>query len=212
MKPERIARDIVAREGGLVNDPDDPGGPTNHGVTLATLRRLGRDITGDGRIDSADLQALDADTAAEIFLADYYHRPRIDRLPEPLQPSVFDMQVHAGAAAVRLLQRMLRKMGFPLKVDGVIGPRTAAAARAAMATAPDLVVDAYGIERRNWYYALAARHPRLRKFVTRRDGGKGGWIRRAERFISPARHLTAEEHRARVAAWAAGAEEGRAGR
>ena len=39
-----IAREIVAREGGFVDDPDDPGGPTNHGVTLATLQRLGRDI------------------------------------------------------------------------------------------------------------------------------------------------------------------------
>ena len=33
-----IAEEIVAREGGYVNDPDDPGGATNHGVTLATLR------------------------------------------------------------------------------------------------------------------------------------------------------------------------------
>ena len=36
-----IANEIVAREGGFVNDPADPGGATNHGVTLATLRRLG---------------------------------------------------------------------------------------------------------------------------------------------------------------------------
>ena len=43
----KIALEIVAREGGFVNDPDDLGGLTNHGVTLATLRRLGCDITGD---------------------------------------------------------------------------------------------------------------------------------------------------------------------
>ncbi len=35
---EAIAAEIVAREGGYVNDPDDPGGPTKYGVTLATLR------------------------------------------------------------------------------------------------------------------------------------------------------------------------------
>ena len=40
-----LAAEIVAREGGFVNDPDDPGGATNHGVTLNTLRRLGIDIT-----------------------------------------------------------------------------------------------------------------------------------------------------------------------
>ena len=36
-----IAKAILAREGGYVNDPDDPGGATNHGVTVHTMRRLG---------------------------------------------------------------------------------------------------------------------------------------------------------------------------
>ena len=39
-----IAREIVAREGGWSDHPADPGGPTNHGVTLATLRRLRLDL------------------------------------------------------------------------------------------------------------------------------------------------------------------------
>ena len=47
---EQIARQIVGREGGFVDDPDDPGGATNHGVTLHTLRRLGLDLTGDGEV------------------------------------------------------------------------------------------------------------------------------------------------------------------
>jgi lysozyme family protein len=59
-----IAREIVAREGGFVDDPDDPGGPTNHGVTLATLQRLGRDINRDRKIDVADVQALGREAAA----------------------------------------------------------------------------------------------------------------------------------------------------
>jgi lysozyme family protein len=33
-----IAEEIVAREGGYVNDPDDPGGPTKFGVTIHTMR------------------------------------------------------------------------------------------------------------------------------------------------------------------------------
>ena len=45
----RMACAIVAREGGYVNDPDDPGGATKHGVTIHTLRRLGIDLDGDGR-------------------------------------------------------------------------------------------------------------------------------------------------------------------
>ncbi|MGB0914031.1 MAG: glycosyl hydrolase 108 family protein, partial [Phaeobacter italicus] len=41
-----IAEDIITREGGYVDDPDDPGGATKYGVTLATMRRLGLDLTG----------------------------------------------------------------------------------------------------------------------------------------------------------------------
>ena len=36
-----IATEIVAREGGYVDDPSDPGGATNHGVTIGIMRRLG---------------------------------------------------------------------------------------------------------------------------------------------------------------------------
>ncbi|MBW7921728.1 MAG: peptidoglycan-binding protein [Rubellimicrobium sp.] len=196
-----IARAIVAREGGFADDPDDPGGATNHGVTLATMRRLGLDLDGDGRIDLRDVKALDAAQAVEIFIEHYFRRPRIDRLPEALQPSVFDMQVNAGANAVRILQRLLTAMGFAVVADGIIGPRTEAAAAAAMQAAPGHLADAYGVARRNYYYALADARPASRKYARARDGGKGGWITRAEGFIAPRFHLSAAQHRERVAAW-----------
>ncbi|KGJ22366.1 holin-associated N-acetylmuramidase [Paracoccus sanguinis] len=199
---EEIAAEIVAREGGYVDDPDDPGGATNHGVTLATLRKLGRDLTGDGRIDRADVRALSARDAARIYVEHYFRAPRLDRLPPVVQASVFDMQVNAGAQAVRLLQRLVTRMGFTCADDGVVGPRTIAAAAAAAAAAPAHLADAYGIARRNYYYALADARPASRKFARRRDGGKGGWITRAEAFIAPRYHLTAAEHRERTARWA----------
>ena len=198
---DALAAEIVAREGGYVDDPDDPGGATKYGVTLATLRRLGVDVTGDGAIDVADVKALSTGQAAAIYKQHYFFRPGISELPEPLQPSVFDMYVNAGANAVRILQRLLVDFGETLRADGVIGPITAAAARRALAGAPDHLVDAYGIARRNYYYALADRRPASRKYARRRDGGKGGWIRRAEEFISKPYRLSAAQHRARVASW-----------
>ncbi len=196
-----IAEEIVAREGGYVNDPDDPGGATNFGVTIHTMRALGLDLDGDGDVDARDVRLLTRDQAVDIFVRHYFERPRIGMLPEALQPTVFDMQVNAGANAVKILQRLLRDMGLDIAVDGVIGPQTARAAHAALAAAPGHLVDAYGIARRNYYYAIGDRRPASRKPARRRDGGKGGWITRAEEFISPRFHLSEAEHRARVATW-----------
>lgn len=199
---EQIAAAIVAREGGYVDDPDDPGGATNHGVTIGTMRSLGLDLDGNGRVDKADVRRLDPAQAARIYVEHYFRRPRLDRLPATVQPSVFDMQVNAGANAVKILQRMLSRMGFPCTDDGIVGPKTEAAARAAAAAAPLHLADAYGIARRNYYYALADARPASRKFARRKDGGKGGWITRAEEFIALRYHLSDAEHRERTAAWA----------
>lgn len=196
-----IAEQIVAREGGYVNDPDDPGGPTKFGVTLQTMRSLGLDLDADGDVDARDVQLISQAQAVSIFVAHYFEAPGIGRLPVPLQPSVFDMYVNAGSNAVRILQRLLRDMGHDLVIDGRIGPRTARAAHGALKQAPDYLVDAYGIARRNYYYSLADHRPASRKFARRRDGGKGGWITRAEEFISPRWHLSEAAHRERVASW-----------
>lgn len=197
-----IAKEIVAREGGFVNDPDDPGGATKYGVTLATLRRLGLDLTGDGQVGEADVRRLGRDQAVDIYLEHYFRRPRIAELPEALQAPVFDMHVNAGANAVKILQRLLNEMGSDLAVDGRLGTMTIAAAHRAAAPDPVLMADAYGIARRNYYYALADARPASRKFARRRDGGKGGWITRAETFLSARFRLSEAEHRARTATWA----------
>jgi lysozyme family protein len=196
-----IAEEIIAREGGYVNDPDDPGGATNFGVTIHTMRRLGIDLDGDGDVDPGDVRRLTRARARDIYVEHYFRRPGIAGLPEALQPSVFDMYVNAGSNAVRILQRLLADFGHPATVDGVIGPRTVAAAEAAFGAAPRHLADAYGIARRNYYYALADRRPASRKYARRRDGGKGGWILRAEEFIAPRYHLTPAQHRERTASW-----------
>ncbi len=192
-----LAKEIVAREGGFVNDPDDPGGATNFGVTIHTLRRL----RPGQQIGVAEVRALTREDAIEIYIEHYFARPRIAELPEPLWPTVFDMFVNAGANAVRILQRLLVQMGLEVSVDGVIGPQTIAATHRAYDMAPAHLVDAYGIARRDYYYSLADRRPASRKFARRRDGGKGGWITRAEEFIAPRFHLTDAQHRARTGGW-----------
>lgn len=199
---EAIAKAIVDREGGFVNDPDDPGGATKFGVTIGTMRRLGIDLTGDGQVSVADVRRLTREKAVDIYVEHYFRRPKIDQLPEPIQPSVFDMYVNAGGNAVKILQRLLIEMGHDLEADGAVGPQTIRAAAVAQDAAPGLLADAYGIARRNYYYALGDERPASRKYARRKDGGKGGWITRAEEFITPRFHLTDAQHRARVAKWA----------
>jgi len=197
-----LAEEIVDREGGYVNDPDDPGGATNHGVTIHTMRALGLDLTGDGRVDTRDVKALTREQAVEIFMREYFYRPKIHMLPEPLQASVFDMQVNAGSNAVKILQRVLLAFGHDISIDGQIGPQTARVAHAvALEFGADDLTIKYGVARRAYYYGLADARPASRKYARRRDGGKGGWIVRAEEFLPPEHHLTDAEHRARTRAW-----------
>lgn len=197
----QIAEEIVAREGGYVNDPDDPGGATNFGVTIHTMRRLGLDLTGDGAITTADVRAMTRDRAVDIFITHYFERPRIAEAPAELQPSLFDMYVNAGGNAVKILQRLLCDMGYSVSVDGVIGPQTLAATRAAAVPDPVALRDAYSVARRNYYFRLADGRSASRKYARTRAGGKGGWILRAERFLSPRYHLSDGQFQQRISAW-----------
>ena len=199
---QTIATEIVAREGGYVNDPDDPGGATNFGVTIHTMRRLGLDLNGDGLVGIKDVKALTRDQAIDIFVKHYFEKPRVAELPHVLHASCFDMYVNAGGNAVKILQRLLVKMGYPISVDGALGTQSLGTAHQAFRAAPDHLADAYGIARRNYYYALADARPASRKYARRRDGGKGGWIIRAEEFLSAKYHLTTAEHKARTSKWA----------
>jgi len=198
-----LASEIVAREGGFVNDPDDPGGATNFGVTIGTMRRLGLDLNHDGLVDAADVRALTISQARQIFIDEYFNRPRLGALPAAIQPAIFDMYVNAGTQAVKILQGLLHGMGHDIAIDGGIGPQTI---RLAQTEADHLgdqaLADAYGAARREYYYRIGDARPTSRKYARRQDGGKGGWITRAEEFMSPAARLTDAQHRARVAAWA----------
>ena len=65
------AHAFVARmEGGFVDDPADPGGTTNYGVSLRFLKSQGLeagDIDGDGDIDADDIRALTPERAAGVL-------------------------------------------------------------------------------------------------------------------------------------------------
>jgi lysozyme family protein len=113
----------LREEGGYVDDPSDPGGATNMGITLATYRQW----SDDPNLGDVQVKDMTPKTARAIYRSLYWNPLRADALPPGVDLSVFDMGVNAGIwRSARLLQQAL---GFPGdEVDGSIGPETLAAA------------------------------------------------------------------------------------
>jgi lysozyme family protein len=102
-------------EGGYVDHPRDPGGATNLGVTLATLRAWRKKP-----VSKADVKALSHEEATAIYKYQYWDKVAGDSLPAGLDYAMFDFGINSGPSrAVKFLQRILG-----VKVDGVIGAMT----------------------------------------------------------------------------------------
>ena len=114
---------ILQFEGGFTNDPKDPGGPTNLGITQATLSAfIGRQAT------IAEVRALTPAKAAPIYRGKFWDHVNGDNLPPGIDLAVFDFGVHSGPSrGVAALQRALGKVAD----DGSLGPVTVAAANKA---------------------------------------------------------------------------------
>lgn len=162
--------DVLTREGGYVNNPHDPGGPTNFGITQATLSAwLGRPATVD------EVQAMTADTARAIYKQNYYTKPMIDHLPDVIQPCMLDAAVNSGPShAVQWLQQVLNDNNYgPLTVDGGLGPKSIAAATTAAAAMGDGLARALIEKRRQFLQGLCAANPGEQVFLA-------GWMNRLD--------------------------------
>ncbi len=125
------AFDLVLKyEGGYVNNSHDPGGPTNLGITLATLRAWRQ-----RHVDINDVKTLTKAEAGQIYRANYWDKIHGDDLPSGVDFAVFDFAVNSGpGTAARLLQRALA-----VSTDGAIGPLTLKAAQ--QVRAADLITS-----------------------------------------------------------------------
>lgn len=171
--PEQIIADIIQAAGGYVNHPNDRGGPTKYGITLNILAAY----TGMQHT-AADVQALTKDTATRIYLTDYFIRPKIDQLPDHLQPFMLDCAVnHEPKTAIKLLQRLLASHYIsPGAIDGLIGSKTLNAIR--------IFTERYGsrtlltglIDARILYFEKIVKHDETQRILL------AGWINRTEKF------------------------------
>src|SRR4029077_8306227 len=113
---------IVLRfEGGYVDDPTDPGGETNKGITMETFQQCSHELLG---IDptSDNLKNLTDAQAGVIYKTLYWNKIQADSFAsQALADIVCDFFVNGGTPATKLLQHVLNNMGANVIEDGTIG-------------------------------------------------------------------------------------------
>lgn len=153
---------VLRHEGGWSDDPDDPGGATNKGITLATAQRHGI-ATAD------DLRQITDEKVAEIYRADYWRFDGVD--DQRVATKIFDLAVNVGlATAVHLVQDALNTLGAGLAEDGRWGPKTEASVNA---VEPGRFIQLLSYEAAEYYRAIVAHRPTSGKFLA-------GWLARAQ--------------------------------
>ena len=172
---EKAVQKTLSLEGGYVNDPADPGGPTKYGITEATARAHG--YTGD-------MRDLSLETAKSIHKKSYWDVARLDEFPsQKIAENVFDCNVNCGArVGGRLLQAALnllnidpngRQMYPEIHVDGVIGPNTLATLQKALQCRRDmesLIIVLFNCLRADRYVNIVRAQPKSKKFMI-------GWLK-----------------------------------
>ncbi len=102
---------VLRMEGEYTLDPKDPGGETKWGISKKSYPSL-------------DILNLTVEQAKEIYQRDFWAACSCDDLPTVFACVVFDTAVNQGTTkAKRILQ-----MTLGVDVDGIIGPKTIAAA------------------------------------------------------------------------------------
>ncbi len=128
---------VLQYEGGKVNDPHDPGGKTNQGITQRTYSAW---LRSQGKPTADVFTMPDADRDA-IYKSEYWDMVSGDQLPAGLDLVVFDASVNSGAAqAVKWLQSSLGS-AYTGAIDGILGAKTLDALTASSATTDDALIE-----------------------------------------------------------------------
>ena len=102
---------LIGHEGQYSNDPNDPGGETNWGISKREYPHL-------------NIKKLTRAKAKEIYHRDFWLKIKADKLPDGVAWQLFDFAVNSGIqTAIRYLQRTVM-----VADDGFWGPISQAAA------------------------------------------------------------------------------------
>ena len=106
---------VLEDEGKYVNDPRDPGGRTNLGVTQRAWEAfLNRDVT------EAEMRSLTPEAVKGFYRTQYWDKIKGDQLPLGVDYAAFDFAVNSGTGrSAKYLQEIAG-----VTADGVIGPKS----------------------------------------------------------------------------------------
>jgi len=133
---------MLKSEGGYVNNPADPGGMTNLGVTKATWENwVGRES------DEAEMRGLTPEKVEPLYKKKYWDAVRSDELPVGLDYLLFDFAVNAGVG--RSIKTLQTAVG--VTPDGGFGPMTMAAVQA---VDPVELIERFSQAKEDFYRSL----------------------------------------------------------
>jgi lysozyme family protein len=106
---------VLKEEGGYVNNPKDPGGMTNLGVT----KKVWEEYVGHS-VDEAVMRSLGPEDVAPLYKKNYWDKIKGDALPRGVDYACFDLAVNSGVGrAAKFLQQAVG-----VSADGAVGPAT----------------------------------------------------------------------------------------
>lgn len=175
---EFIIRDKTDVEGGYVDDPDDNGKCTNHGITQALANQYKTTLKTKFGWDG-NMRNLTTEMAFFIYKTHFWDKMKLDDVMKRsvfLADRLFDLGINAGKTVpVKNLQRYLNVMNNrqtywkDIDADGAMGPKTLAALDAYIAkrgaTGKDYLIDAMLDMQSTYYIELAERREKDEKFI-----------------------------------------------
>jgi len=138
---------VLSHEGGYVNHPADPGGPTNNGITQRVYDAY-RKLKG---LPVQSVKLISSTEVADIYNRQYWKLMRGDDLPAGLDYAVFDFAVNSGTSrAIRYLQRLVG-----VNDDAVLGDDTLGAVYEAAKKNEEALIISYCANRLQFLKSLA---------------------------------------------------------